>query len=565
MKRRHFLQSSLSGLIGAAIGGGNLLLQGCRSRQDLDLLIKGATVFDGRGGAPQEADVAVVGDSIVQVGKINLRRAKKIINGQGLALSPGFIDIHDHTDVQLLLTPRADSHLQQGITTLVAGNCGSSPFPLAGITLEEERENLRQVYNLELTWSDLDGFFSRLEQTGIAINYATLVGHGTLRGTVVGLENRPLSEADKQKMKELLQACLEAGAFGLSTGLEYTPGSFAPEEEIIELCRVVAAYQGLYATHMRDEGDHLMEALQEAVRTSQNTGVKLQISHFKTAYRSNWSKLDEALLFLDKAREDGLDIAVDRYPYIAASTGLSFYFPAWVREGSREDFLRRLTDPKLSSTLRNYLAEREKKLGSWEQVLISSVVSEKNKRFQGQNILAAAQETGKDVFSFIRDLLVEEKGQVGMISFIMSEENLKRILSLPYASIGCDGSVYSPSGILSQTKPHPRSYGSFPRFLGQYVREEKICSLAEAIRKITSLPASRLGINNRGIIAPGFKADLVLFDPDRIQDRATWLEPHAFPKGIMAVIVNGQVVIENGEFTPALPGKVLRRGKVEKA
>lgn len=559
MKRRSFLKASLSGLAMAATSGSNLLLQGCRSKKEFDVLFKGALIFNGLKEEGFEADVAIRGDSIVAVGQIDEGRAKRIIDGRSLVLCPGFIDIHDHTDVQLLVNPKAESHAHQGITTLVSGNCGSSPFPLTGLIFEKEKESLRQLYHLELTWQDIRGFFQRLEERGLALNYATLVGHGTIRAAVIGEDNRPPTPEEMAQMKQWLRACLEGGAFGLSTGLEYTPGCFAETREIIELCQVVAQYNGLYATHLRDEGDRLVEALEEAIEIGRQSGVKVEISHFKTAYRRNWPKIDQAIEIIDKARDENLNLTVDRYPYVAASTGLSLYFPLWAREGGTEAFLKRLQDKRYEQELKNYLAEQEKKLGSWNEVLISSVLNEKSRHFQGKTIAQAAQESGCDVFTFMRDLLLVEKGQVGMISFIMSEDNLKRILALPYTLIGCDGSTYSPSGILSQSKPHPRSYGSFPRFLGRYVREEKVCSLGEAIRRITALPAARLGLKDRGIIAPGFKADLVLFDPSNIRDRATWTSPHTFAEGIVAVMVNGELIIEDGQQKEILPGRVLRR------
>jgi len=559
MKRREFLKTSISGLAAAGLSGSGLILQGCRSKKDFDVIIKGALIFNGLKEDGFEADVAIAGDSLVVIGRLDERRAKRIIEARGLVLSPGFIDIHDHTDVQLLINPRAESHAHQGITTLVSGNCGSSPFPLIGRAFEEEKENLRRLYGLDLTWNDLRGFLELLEKRGIALNYATLTGHGTLRSSVMGEANRPPTAKEMEEMKQWLRSCLEGGAFGLSTGLEYTPGSFAETGEIIELCRVVARYNGLYATHLRDEGDRLIEALEEAIEIGRQSQVKVQISHFKTAYRRNWPKIDQAIALIEKARADGLDLALDRYPYTAASTGLSIYFPLWAREGGTEAFLKKLQDKKYEQELRNYLAEQEKKLGSWNEVLISSVLNESSRHFQGKSIAEAARESGKDVFAFMRDLLLAEKGQVGMISFIMSEANLKRILQLPYTHIGCDGSAYSPTGILSRSQPHPRSYGSFPRFLGRYVREEKVCSLGEAIRRITALASRRLGLKDRGIIAPGFKADLVLFDPDRIEDKATWTSPHTFPEGIVSVMVNGQFIIEEGQQKEVFPGRVLRR------
>ncbi len=559
MKRRSFLKATISSLVMSATSSSNLLLKGCRSRQEFDVLFKGALIFNGLKEEGFEADVAVEGDSIIAIGQFEERRAKKVINSRGYVLCPGFIDIHDHTDVQLLINPKAESHIHQGITTLVSGNCGSSPFPLIGSLFEKEKENLRRQYNLELTWQDINGFLGLLEKRGLAVNYATLSGHGTIRAAVIGEDNRPPTPQEMAQMKRWLRTCLEGGALGLSTGLEYTPGSFANIDEIIELCQVVAEYNGLYATHLRDEGDRLIEALEEAIEIGQRSRVKVQISHFKTAYRRNWPKIDQAIELINKARNEGLNLTIDRYPYVAASTGLSIFFPLWVREGGVEAFLKRLQDRRFEPELRNHLAEQEKKLGSWNEVLISSVLNEKNRHLQGKSIAQAAQESGVDIFTFLRNLLVDEKGQVGMISFIMSEDNLKRILSLPYTFIGCDGSVYSPSGILSQSRPHPRSYGSFPRFLGHYVREEKVCSLGEAVRRITSLPAVKLGLKDRGIVAPGYKADLVLFDPSKIKDRATWTSPHVFSEGIVAVMVNGQLVIEEGDQKEILPGKILKR------
>lgn len=559
MNRRNFIKATIGGAALAASAGINLCLQGCRSKKKYDLLIFGATVFNGLNEKGIEADVAIKEDSIALIGRIDPNQAKKVIDGRGLVLSPGFIDIHDHSDVQLLVNPKAESHAHQGITTLVSGNCGSSPFPLTGSLFDEERENLRRLYGLELTWSDLNGFFARLEKSGLALNYATLVGHGTIRAAVMGESSREPDEKEMARMKQFLKTALESGAFGLSTGLEYTPGSFAPTWELIELNRIVAEYHGLYATHLRDEGDRLIEAIEEAIQIGRQSGVKVQISHFKTAYRRNWPKLDQALQLIDQARQTGLDLALDRYPYIAASTSLNIYFPLWAREGGIEAFLKRLQDKRYELELRNYLAEQEIKLGSWKEVLISSVTSESHRHLQGKTIAEAAEERGQDVFTFMRDLLVAEKGQVGMISFIMSEDNLKRILALPYTSIGCDGSTYAPHGILSRTKPHPRSYGSFPRFLGRYVRDEKVCPLGQAIRRITALPAIRLGLKDRGIVAPGFKADLVLFDYIHLKDKATWTSPHAFPEGIVTVIVNGQPIIEEGKQKEIYPGKILKR------
>lgn len=558
INRRAFLKKSAQAAL-AGLAGTGPWLRGCSSGKDFDLLIQGGWVVDGHGGDPFQADIAIAHESIVSIGKIKNGRAKQLIDATNRAVCPGFIDVHDHTDISLLINPKAESVIHQGITTVVSGNCGSSPFPLAQETLEEERENLKKLYDLELDWQDIDGFFNRLKRSGTAVNYATLVGHGSLRGAIVGLANRPPSPKELLRMKEVVRKYMEAGVFGLSTGLEYAPGSFASAEEILELCRVVREFSGVYATHMRDEGDYLLESLDESIEVARQAKVKLQISHFKVAYPENWPKIDAALARIEKASQEGIDIFCDRYPYLACSTGLSFYFPMWAKEGTTEDFLRRLKDPSLDERLRAHIAMQEKKLGSWEKVLLSFVGSEKNRGFQGKNILEAAEACGKDAYSFMRDLLIEERGQVDMIAFIMSEENLKKILAHPLVGVGCDGSAVAPYGILSRGKPHPRNYGTFPRVVGKYVREEKVCPLEMMIQKMTLLPASRFGFKKRGVVGVGAVADLVVFDPNRVADRATWDSPHQYPEGIEYVIVNGQVVIEGGEHTGRLPGKILKR------
>lgn len=558
LDRREFLKrTARASLIGLA--GAGPLLQGCLSKKEFDLLIKDGLVYDGLRGKPVSADVAIAHGSIVSIGKIKSSRAKRVITAKGLAVCPGFIDVHDHTDVSLLVNPKAESVIHQGITTLVSGNCGYSPFPVAAAGLEEQKENLRKIYGVELSWTDMRGFLARLEESGIALNYATLVGHGSIRGAVVGLADRPPSPEELQRMKKEVEEHIRTGAFGLSSGLEYAPGSFAQPEEIVELCRVVRQFGCVYATHMRDEGDRLIESLDESVAAARLSGVKLQISHFKVAYPRNWYKIDEALARIEKARAEGVDIFCDRYPYIAGSTGLSLYFPMWVKEGTTDDFLNRLKDPALDSRIRAYVAEQEKKLGSWDKILLSSVISEKNRHLQGKTVLEAARERGQEAYDFMRDLLVEERAQVGMITFMMREENLKRILGHPLVGVGCDGSAVAPYGRLSLGKPHPRNYGTFPRVLGKYVREEKVSPLEEMIKKMTSIPASRFGFEGRGVIQPGCYADLVVFDPEKIADRATWVDPHQYPVGIEYVIVGGQVTIEQGEHTGLLPGKVLRK------
>ena len=556
LTRREFLKK---GSLLALASGSGLLLKGCLKGKDYDLVIKGGQLIDGSGAPAQQLDVGIKEGLIAEIGQIPTRRARAVCEAKGMVVSPGFIDAHDHTDIQLLVNPKAESAVHQGITTVMSGNCGFSPFPLADSTYEEMKASLKEQYGLELDWRDIRGFLARIETQGTAINYATLVGHGAVRGKAMGFDDRAPTEAELTTMKNLVEAAIKNGAFGLSSGLEYAPGSYAQPEELIELCRVVARWGGVYATHMRSEGDYLLESLAETFRVARESGVSVQISHLKVAYPRNWSKIDEALASLDRAKAEGLAVMADRYPYLAGSTGLSFYFPLWAKQGTTEDFLRRLQDKKLEKKFRQHLAEQEKKLGSWEKVVIAAVVTEKNRVFEGLSIQECCRRTGKDPFTFMRDLLVEEKNRVGMITFMMKEENLKRILAHPLVCVGCDGAAIAPYGPLGKGKPHPRHYGTFPRVLGKYVREEKILHLDKMIHKITAKAAEKFGLDKRGRLEPGYYADVVVFDPTRVIDKATWTNPHQYPEGINHVFVNGVQVIENGEHTGRLPGRVLRK------
>jgi len=558
MDRRSFLKSSTRAAAAGIIGGP--LIQGCARSQPFDLLIQNGLIYDGLGGPPTAADIGIRGGYIASIGKLGSPRGGLVIDARGQAVCPGFIDVHDHSDLGLLANPNAESAVHQGITTLVSGQCGSSPFPVAAATLGEQKENARKSYGVDWDWNDMPGFLARLEKQGVAVNYATLVGNGPIRSAVVGLDDRAATPAEIERMRTLVAEHLLSGAFGLSSGLEYQPSGFARPDEITELCRVVAEFSGVYATHMRDEGDGLLESLDESVAAARASGVKLQISHFKAAYIRNWAKLGAALAKLEQVRREGVDVFCDRYPYIAASTGLSFYFPKWTKEGTTEDFLSRLKDPALEARIRAHVDEQREKLGSWANVVISSVASDKNRRLQGLDIARAAQAAGLDPYVFMKNLILEERDQVGMVTFIMNEDNLKRILAHPLVGVGCDGSAVAPYGILSRDKPHPRSYGTFPRTLGRYVREEKLLPLEAMIRKITSVPAARFGFAGRGALKAGYHADLVVFDPEKIEDRATFTDPHRYPDGIRCVIVNGRVTVADNRHTGELAGQVLRRG-----
>lgn len=559
MNRREFL-------IKAGLAVGWPLVQGCSQKEkkkivyDFDIVAKGGQVFDGLGGEPWDADIGITGDRIRSVGKLSHKRGRAVIDAGGLCVCPGFIDPHNHTHAELLVNPRAESDVRQGITTLVSGNCGWSPHPISAEEAEEIREYLRDRFNLELDWKDINGFFKRLMEKGMALNYATLVGQGSIRGAVMGLNDRPPKPEELERMKALVAENIKAGAVGLSTGLGYAPGSFAHRDELIELCKVAGQFGGVYATHMRSEGDKLLEGMDEAIQIAREAKISLQISHFKASYPRNWHKIDDAIAKIEKARTEGIDVHCDRYPYIASSTGLAAYFPLWARQGTAEEFIARLKNPELDDKLRKHLKNRELQHGSWDKVVIADVITEKNKKFVGKNILQCAQEAGKEPYDFIRDILIEEKKRVSKVAFTMNEENLIKLLKNPLVGIGSDGYALANHGPLGEGKPHPRSYGSFPRALGKYVREEKIVSLPEMIRKITSVPAKKFGLGQRGVVKEGHIADLVLFDRNRIIDKATFDQPHQYPEGIEYVLVNGQPVIEKGEQVDRLPGKIVKKG-----
>jgi len=560
MNRRKFLKKTGQAALIAGFGGCNLLLKGCTKGQDFDLVIKEGAILDGMGNGKRTEDIGIKGELIEYIGKIPVSRGKSVIDAQGLTVTPGFIDAHDHSDVGLLVNPKAESHIHQGITTVVSGNCGSSPFPVPDALYEKRRQELKNIYDIELSWRDIEGFLSEIEKRGTALNYSTFLGHGALRGAVVGFNDEAPGEEGIRRMQSLIKQNIRSGALGLSSGLEYAPGSYAETSELISLCKAAGECGGLYATHMRDEGDYLLESLDEAITIAREAGVLLQISHLKCAYPRNWGKLDKALEKIEQAKNQGVDVFCDRYPYTAGATGLSsFNFPLWAHQGTTDDFIKRLKDPSLGPRFREHLKAREEKLGSWDKVLISGVVTEKNRPFEGKSILECMKLTGKDAFQFMRDLLIEERDQVGMVLFMMNEENLKRILSHHLVGVGCDSSVMAPYGKLSGGKPHPRGYGSFPRVLGKYIREERIAPLPDMIKKLTSLPAKRFGFKKRGCLEKGYYADIVLFDKKTVKDMATYDDPHRYPEGIEFVIVNGEVVINRGEHTGRLPGKILKK------
>ncbi|MFC1607905.1 amidohydrolase family protein [Candidatus Latescibacterota bacterium] len=556
MKRRKFIQMSA----GATALMSAPFFKGCSTQVEYDLLVKGGLVYDGTGGAGIEADVAVKGDRIAAIApEINTKKAATVIDAGGMAVAPGFIDAHTHTDIQLIVNPKGESKIRQGVTTEIGGNCGGSRFPYNDDMFDRSKESLLKQYGLDLNWRDLAGYIGRLEQQGIGINHATLLGQGTLRSFVMGPYDRPPSDDELQQMKRVVREHMKAGVVGLSTGLEYLPGGFAKTEELIELCKEVSPFGGIHATHMRSEGDFLIESIEETMKICREAQVSTQISHFKTARPHNWYKIDDMLSAVENAVKDGLPVLCDRYPYHAWSTGLSFHFPVWAREGTSEDFVNKLKDKANWNRMKAHIASEGKAMGSWKNVVISSVINDKNRKFEGQSVLDAATGTGKTEFAFMRDLLIEEEGHVGMVGFGMSEDNLKRVLAHPLVVVGSDGNAVAPYGELGKGKPHPRFYGTFPRVLGKFSRDEGIMDLGTAVRKMTSMTADKFGLVDRGYLKTGGFADITVFDPGVVIDKATFVDPHNYAAGIPYVIVNGRVAVSEGEHTGVLAGQILRK------
>jgi N-acyl-D-amino-acid deacylase len=557
--RRIFLKESAMSAILLSTGSFNVF--GSESKKDYDLLIKNGLVFDGLGNDGKYKDILIKDDKIIRISKnLSEKNVKLVIDAKGLIVCPGFIDPHTHTDENLLINPLAESFIRQGVTTEIGGNCGDSPFPFSAEKVEERKKYFKDKYDIDADWSDVSGFYSKMEKTGHSINYSSLLGQGTLRGTVVGYEDIPPTAEQMLQMKILVGQSLDAGVLGISSGLEYTPSSFAKTNELAELCKVVANHHGVYSTHLRNEDDTLLEAVSEAIEIARKSGVSLQISHLKTCYPRNWHKIDDLLKLIESAKSEGINILADRYPYIAFATSLSACFPTWTRAGSTKDFLDRLKNPDLIDKIDSFLKEKEIKYGSWKNVVISGVATEKNKYCEGQNIIDLSAKNNKSPIQFIKDLLIEEESRIGMITFAMSEDNLIKILQHPLTVLGSDGSSIAPYGKLGEGKPHPRHYGAFSRVLGRYVRDTATLTMAKAIQKMTSTTANKFNILKRGELKENNFADIVVFDPGTVADKADWSNPHQYATGIKYVLVNGKLTIKEGEHSGLLAGKIIRRG-----
>jgi N-acyl-D-amino-acid deacylase len=517
-----------------------------------DLKIAGGDVFDGLGSGPVRADVGIAGDRIEKVGDLSGAPARREIDALGRWVCPGFVDVHSHSDAFLLLEPSAPSKIAQGITTEVVGNCGASVAPRFGARrLPSDWEEHRYPG----AWSSVADYRRLLESVRPAPNVVLLAGHNAIRGCVMGYEARAARPDERAAMVRALEQAMDEGACGLSTGLIYSPGRFADAGEVLDLARVAARRGGIYATHLRSEGRRLVEALDEAIGIAREAGLRLQVSHLKTAGRENWGLLDAAIGRIERARAEGVDAAADRYPYTASSTDLDVILPAWAAAGTRAEILERLRDPGARSRLRDEL-RAERGPDYWTAVRVGSTQAPENRRHQGRPLVDVAAEWGLDPADAALRLIETDELRTGGIFFGMSEENLWRILALPWVMIGSDGSLRSPTGPLSLDHPHPRNYGTFPRFLRAAI-DGRTVPPAEAIRKMTSLPARQFRLRDRGELREGAFADIAVIDPAEVRDRSTYERPHQLAAGLSWLVINGETTIEAGRIASRRAGRFL--------
>jgi N-acyl-D-amino-acid deacylase len=534
-----------------------------QSTPEFDLLIKNGTIMDGSGRAGSRADLAVKGDRIVSIGRLPKAQAKRVIDATGMVVSPGFIDLLGQSETFLLIDPRAMSKVMMGVTTEITGE-GESIAPVNEKTLKEQ-EDFNRRYNLTVDWRTLDDYFLRLERQGSGVNLATFVGATQVRGYVIGFDNRPPTPAELEQMKELVAGAMKDGALGLSTSLQYVPARFATTDEIVELARVARQYGGIYATHQRSEANALDSSLEEVFEIARRAQIPTEIWHLKTAYKKNWGRMPEVLSKIRRARATGLDITADVYPYIAGSTALTASLPPWVLEGGTEKMLERVRDMRIRQQLKKEIPADSKDweniyLGSGgaEGVLISSVVNRALEPLLGKRLSQIAMEQNKEPLDALFDLILADNGQTGAIYFMMNENDLRAAMRSPFVNFCTDTGARATDGPLSRAKSHPRGWGSYPRILGRYVRDEKILTLPQAIHKMTGGPAKRVGLRDRGLLREGYFADITIFDPRTVIDRATFEVPNQHPEGIKFVITNGQISVDNGKRTPALAGRALR-------
>src|SRR5882762_7257301 len=530
---------------------------------EYDIIIRNGRVVDGTGRSAFSADVAIKGDRVASIGNLRGAQAKRTIDARGHVVAPGFIDMLGQSEQFLLIDPRAMSKVMMGVTTEITGE-GESIAPLNDRILKEQ-EDFNRRFNLTVDWRTLDGYFKRLAKQGSGVNLGTFVGATQVREYVIGYDDRPPTPAELEQMKKLVADAMKDGALGVSTSLQYVPARFAKTDEIVELAKVARQYGGIYITHQRSEANAIDDSMKEVFEIARRANIPAEIWHFKTAYQKNWGRMPEMLRRVAAARRQGLKITADVYPYVAGSTSLSACLPPWVLEGGTEKMLARLKDPRIRQQLKKEIPTDSK---DWENIylgsggpsgiLIANVVNRDLDSMQGKRLSEVATEQNKDPLEALLDFIIADHGQTGAIFFMMKESDMLAALKSPFVSICTDNGARATDGPLAGSKSHPRGWGTYPRILGRYVRDQHLMPLEFAIHKMTGLPAANVGLQQRGLLREGYFADITIFDPKTVIDRATFEDPNQYPIGINYVIVNGQIEVDSGQRTPALAGRVLR-------
>jgi N-acyl-D-amino-acid deacylase len=526
-----------------------------------DVLIKGGMVYDGTGQTPRRADVGIRGDRIVAIGDLQRASAKSVIDATGLAVTPGFINMLSHSEVSLIADGHSMGELKQGVTTQIFGE--SSMGPLTD-EMKKRRVDQQGDIKYDIAWTTLAEYLAYLEKRGVSQNFASFIGAATVREYVIGLEDKPPTPEQLDKMRELVRQEMEAGALGVTTALIYPPATFARTDELIELSKVAAKYNGKYIAHIRSEANQLTEAVEETIRISRQAGLPAEIYHLKASGQENWPKLDRVIAMIEEARRQGLKITADMYTYTAGATGLNACMPPWVYDGGAEAAYKRLQDPetrkKIADTMRVPSSDWENLYilaGSPDRILLVGFKSDALKPLTGKTLAEVARMRGKDPIETIMDLVLEDRSRIGTVYFMMDEQNVEKQIRQPWVSFGSDAASMALEGVFLKSSTHPRAYGNFARLLGKYVREEKVISLAEAVHRLSGLPATNLALDHRGFIKQGMFADVVVFDPQTIADRATFEQPHQYSVGVKHVFVNGVQVLKDGEHTGSKPGRAL--------
>jgi N-acyl-D-aspartate/D-glutamate deacylase len=522
-----------------------------------DIIVRGGTILDGTGSKPFEADVAVRDAKVHDIGRFGHVSARQTVDAHGMLVSPGFIDIHGHSDLSILVCPGADSKIMQGVTTEISGNCGESAGPISDESIDDFRAAGAR-FGISVDWRSLGHFLKRIEGN-ISINYGTLVGLGTVRGAVMGSVDRPPDPRELSQMKTLVEQSLAEGALGVSTGLVYPPGMYADTDEVCELTACASGDSAFYATHMRNEAEDIDSALKEAFRITERTGVPLQISHLKTVGKRNWGKIRNLLAKLERAAERDIDVTADRYPYTASATGLTALLPRWAHEGGRAELLARLKSEKERSRMKAAVGERIDEVG-WDSIMVTNTWSASNRNLEGKSFAESASLCGLDPFDLLAEVVLASDGLASIVAFSQSEDDMLLTLSHPLVMLGSDSGIRSMTGVLAEGKPHPRAYGTFPAFYRIFVRQRRILSPEEAIHRMTGMPARRLRLAGRGLLRKGHWADIVVFDGARFEDTATYQNPHSHARGVECVIVNGKLTVLKGVHTNSRSGMVLRGG-----